>query len=377
MHYLDHSATTFVLPEAAEAACRVMTQQFGNPSSVHKMGIEASGILEDARRSVASLMGADPSEITFTSCGTEAINTAVFGAAHRRGRGKHIVTTAIEHSATLNACRRLEQEGYEVTYLEPEEGGHISVADLRAALRPDTVLLTCMLVNNEVGTILPVKEFGKLLRKKCPNALFHIDAVQGLARIPIKPRLWNADLLSVSGHKIGAPKGIGALYIRKGVHIAPLLYGGGQERGLRPGTEPLPNIAAFGTACRLRASCIEQNAARVSELADYLETQLAQRFPWAVQNGSPDLPYVRNYSFPGCKSEVLLRVLEMHEVYVSSGSACNKGRASHVLAAMKLPHERIDSALRISFSPSNTEADIDALLDAVAEGAQRLKRDET
>ena len=264
MHYLDHSATTFVLPEAAEAACRVMTQQFGNPSSVHKMGIEASGILEDARRSVASLMGADPSEITFTSCGTEAINTAVFGAAHRRGRGKHIVTTAIEHSATLNACRRLEQEGYEVTYLEPDEGGHISVADLRAALRPDTVLLTCMLVNNEVGTILPVKEFGKLLRKKCPNALFHIDAVQGLARIPIKPRLWNADLLSVSGHKIGAPKGIGALYIRKGVHIAPLLYGGGQERGLRPGTEPLPNIAAFGTACRLRASCIEQNAARVS-----------------------------------------------------------------------------------------------------------------
>ena len=377
MHYLDHSATTFVLPEAAEAACRVMTQQFGNPSSVHKMGIEASGILEDARRSVASLMGADPSEITFTSCGTEAINTAIFGAAHRRGRGKHVVTTAIEHSATLNACRRLEQEGYEVTYLEPDEGGHISVADLRAALRPDTVLLTCMLVNNEVGTILPVKEFGKLLRKKCPNALFHIDAVQGLARIPIKPKLWNADLLSVSGHKIGAPKGIGALYIRKGVHIAPLLYGGGQERGLRPGTEPLPNIAAFGTACRLRASCIEQNAARVAELADYLETRIAQRFPWAVQNGSPDLPYVRNYSFPGCKSEVLLRVLEMHEVYISSGSACNKGRASHVLAAMKLPHERIDSALRISFSPSNTEADIDALLDAVAEGAQRLKRDET
>lgn len=377
MHYLDHSATTFVLPEAAEAACRVMTQQFGNPSSVHKMGIEASGILEDARRSVASLMGADPSEITFTSCGTEAINTAIFGAAHRRGRGKHVVTTAIEHSATLNACRRLEQEGYEVTYLEPDEGGHISIADLRAALRPDTVLLTCMLVNNEVGTILPVKEFGKLLRKKSPNALFHIDAVQGLARIPIKPRLWNADLLSVSGHKIGAPKGIGALYIRKGVRIAPLLYGGGQERGLRPGTEPLPNIAAFGTACRLRASCIEQNAARVAELADYLETRIAQRFPWAVQNGSPDLPYVRNYSFPGCKSEVLLRVLEMHEVYVSSGSACNKGRASHVLAAMKLPHERIDSALRISFSPSNTEADIDALLDAVAEGAQRLKRDET
>ncbi|MDO5549518.1 MAG: cysteine desulfurase family protein [Eubacteriales bacterium] len=377
MHYLDHSATTFVLPEAAEAACRVMTQQFGNPSSVHKMGIEASGILEESRRQVAAILHADPSEITFTSCGTEAINTAIFGAAHRKGRGKHIVTTAIEHSATLHACRRLEQEGYDVTYLEPDATGHISLSDLRTALRPDTVLLTCMLVNNEVGTVLPVKEFGKLLRKKSPHALFHIDAVQGLARLPIKPKLWNADCISVSGHKIGAPKGIGALYLRKGVHIAPLFYGGGQERGLRPGTEPLPNIAAFGTACRLRLPQLEENAQHVGALADYLDKQIAQRFPWAVPNGAPDIPYVRNYSFPGCKSEVLLRVLEMHEVYVSSGSACNKGRASHVLAAMKLPHDRIDSALRISFSPSNTTEDIDALLDAVEEGAQRLKRDET
>lgn len=375
MHYLDHSATTFVLPEAAEAAVRVMTQQFGNPSSVHKMGIEASDILERARSQAAAIMNAELSELTFTSCGTEAINTAIFGAAHRRGRGKHIVTTAIEHSATLNACKRLEQEGFEVTYLQPDETGHVALSKLRSALREDTILLTCMLVNNEVGTVLPVKEFGKLLRKKCPNALFHIDAVQGLARIPIKPKLWNADFVSVSGHKIGAPKGIGALYIKKGVHIAPLLYGGGQERGMRPGTEPMPNIAAFGTACELKRQQIDENARKVQQLADYLDEQIHTRFPWAVQNGQPDIPYVRNYSFPGCKSEVLLRVLEMHEVYVSSGSACNKGRASHVLAAMKIPHERIQSALRISFAPSNTTEDIDALLDAVAEGAQRLKRD--
>lgn len=375
MHYLDHSATTFVLPEAAEAAVRVMTQQFGNPSSVHKMGIEASDILERARSQAAAIMNAELSELTFTSCGTEAINTAIFGAAHRRGRGKHIVTTAIEHSATLNACKRLEQEGFEVTYLQPDETGHVALSELRSALREDTILLTCMLVNNEVGTVLPVKEFGKLLRKKCPNALFHIDAVQGLARIPIKPKLWNADFVSVSGHKIGAPKGIGALYIKKGVHIAPLLYGGGQERGMRPGTEPMPNIAAFGTACELKRQQIDENARKVQQLADYLDEQIQTRFPWAVQNGQPDIPYVRNYSFPGCKSEVLLRVLEMHEVYVSSGSACNKGRASHVLAAMKIPHERIQSALRISFAPSNTTEDIDALLDAVAEGAQRLKRD--
>ncbi len=375
MHYLDHSATTFVLKEAAEAAVRVMTEQFGNPSSVHKMGIEASGILEAARANAAAILGASPSEITFTSCGTESINTAIFGAAHRRGRGKHIITTAIEHSATLNACKRLEQEGFEVTYLEADETGHVRLSDLREALRPDTILLTCMLVNNEVGTVLPVKEFGNLLKKKCPHALFHIDAVQGLARMPIKPKLWNADFISVSGHKIGAPKGIGALYIKKGVHIAPLLYGGGQERGMRPGTEALPNIAAFGTACQLRMEQLNDNAAKVQELADYLDAQIAERFPWAVQNGTPDVPYVRNYSFPGCKSEVLLRVLEMHEIYVSSGSACNKGRASHVLAAMKIPHENIQSALRISFSPSNTAEDIDALLNAVEEGAKRLKRE--
>ncbi len=375
MHYLDHSATTFVLPEAADAACRVMTQQFGNPSSVHRMGIQAAGILENARAQVASLMNAAPSEITFTSCGTEAINMAIFGAAHRRGRGKHIITTAIEHSATLNACKRLEQEGFEVTYLAPDAEGHVSLADVRAALRPDTVLLTCMYVNNEVGTALPVKEFGKLLKKRNPDALFHVDAVQALARVPIKPSLWNADMVSVSGHKIGAPKGIGALYLRKGVHIAPLLVGGGQERGLRSGTEPLPNIAAFGTACAIREAQIESNYARVESLAQYLDEHLAQRFPWAVPNGAPDVPHVRNYSFPGCKSEVLLRILEMHEVYVSSGSACNKGRASHVLAAMAVPHERIQSALRISFSPSNTTEDIDALLDALEEGAQRLKRD--
>ncbi|HBI64326.1 MAG TPA: cysteine desulfurase [Clostridiales bacterium] len=373
MHYLDHAATTAVLPEAAALACRVMTEQFGNPSSVHKMGIEASGILETARRRTAALLGCTPAEITFTSCGTEATNTAIAGACRRRGRGRHIITTAIEHAATLNTVRRMEQEGFAVTYLEPDSSGHISAEQLRAAVRPDTVLLTCMLANNEVGTLLPVKEFGKILRKKAPEALFHIDAVQGLARIPIRPKQWNADLISVSGHKIGAPKGIGALYIRKGVHIAPLIVGGGQERGMRSGTEALPNIAAFGEACRLRGEQMEENYAAVEALCAYLEEGLAERFPWAVVNGAPDIPHVRNVSFPGCKSEVLLRVLEMHEVYVSSGSACARGHASHVLAAMKLDPARLDSALRISLAPSNTKADIDALLDALEEGTRRLR----
>ena len=374
MHYLDHAATTAVLPEAAALACQVMTEQFGNPSSVHKMGIEASGIVETARRHVAAILNAEPSEITFTSCGTEATNTAIFGACRRRGQGKHIITTAIEHAATLNTVHKLEQEGVEVTYLQPDADGHISVSDLREAIRPDTVLLTCMLANNEVGTVLPVKEFGKILKKKAPKALFHIDAVQGLARLPIKPKLWNADFISVSGHKIGAPKGIGALYIKKGTRIAPLMYGGGQERGMRPGTEAVPNIAAFGEACRVRLEQMDENYAKVQALCDRLTAGIAARFSWAKYNGKHDIPHVVNVSFPGCKSEVLLRILEMHDVYVSSGSACSKGKASHVLAAMKVDHADIDSALRISFAPSNTEEDVDALLDALEEGTARLRR---
>lgn len=374
MHYLDHAATTAVLPEAAALACQVMTEQFGNPSSVHKMGIEASGIVETARRHVAAILNAEPSEITFTSCGTEATNTAIFGACRRRGQGKHIITTAIEHAATLNTVHKLEQEGFEVTYLQPDADGHIFVSDLREAIRPDTVLLTCMLANNEVGTVLPVKEFGKILKKKAPKALFHIDAVQGLARLPIKPKLWNADFISVSGHKIGAPKGIGALYIKKGTRIAPLMYGGGQERGMRPGTEAVPNIAAFGEACRVRLEQMDENYAKVQVLCDRLTAGIAARFSWAKYNGKHDIPHVVNVSFPGCKSEVLLRILEMHDVYVSSGSACSKGKASHVLAAMKVDHADIDSALRISFAPSNTEEDVDALLDALEEGTQRLRR---
>lgn len=374
MHYLDHAATTAVLPEAADIAYRAMTEQFGNPSSVHKMGIEASGMMETARRQVAALLNAEPSEITFTSCGTEATNTAIYGACRRKGRGKHIITTAIEHSATLNTVKQLEREGFDVTYLQPDESGHIAISDVRGAIRPDTVLLTCMLANNEVGTLLPVREIGKLLKKQAPDAYFHIDAVQGLARVPIRPRQWNADFISVSGHKIGAPKGVGALYIRKGVHIAPLMAGGGQERGMRPGTEAVPNIAAFGEACRVRQGQMEQNYTKVEELCKQLKEGVARRFPWAIYNGMNDIPHVVNISFPDCKSEVLLRVLEMHQVYVSSGSACARGKASHVLAAMKLDHSRIDSALRISFAPSNTPEDVEALLDALDEGTKRLKR---
>jgi cysteine desulfurase len=375
MHYLDHSATTFVLPEAAQKAMYAMTEAFGNPSSQHRMGLEASGILKESRQAVAKAIGAEPSEVVFTSCGSESINTALFGACRKnRGRGKHIISTAIEHAATRKSLAQLEHDGFTVTCLQPDATGHISLDDFAAALRPDTILLTCMLVNNETGVLLPVGEMGRLLKQKNPQALFHIDAVQGLFRVPLTPKKWKCDLMSVSGHKIGAPKGIGALYIARGLHLAPLVLGGGQEGGMRSGTEAVPNIAAFGEACRIRAAHFTQDVAHVQELNEYLRARVEQELPWAEWNGQGDVPHVVNLSLPGCKSEVMLRVLGEDEVYVSAGSACSKGRESPVLRAMGLDKARIDSALRISFAPSNSKEDVDALLEGLKRGAKMLKR---
>ncbi len=375
MHYLDNSATTPVLREAADMALRVMCSDFGNPSSQHRLGITASGILKSAREHVAEAMGASSKEITFTSGGTESINTALFGGCHKNFRsGKHIISTAMEHAATQNALKKLQDEGFEITYLQPNSTGHIDIQQFTEALRDDTILVTCMLVNNEVGSRFPVEEMGKVLKKKCPKALFHIDAVQGLFRVPLTPQKWNCDLMSVSGHKIGAPKGIGALYTRHGVKIPPLLYGGGQEGGFRPGTEPLPNIAAFGEVCRLRSQTLAQDSAHIAQLSAVLRQRIAQEIPFAEQNGTNDIPHVLNYSFSGCKSEVMLRILETEDVYVSAGSACSKGHESPVLRAMAISKKRIDSALRISLAPFNTNEDIDAFIKAVLKGAAILRR---
>ncbi|MGM9613639.1 MAG: cysteine desulfurase family protein [Butyricicoccus sp.] len=375
MHYLDNSATTCVLPEAAEAAMKTMLEGFGNPSSQHRLGIEAARLLKDSRELVAEALGAQPGEVFFTSGGSEAINTAIFGAAFKnRHNGKHIITTAIEHAATRNACKRLESEGYEVTYLLPDADGHIALEDFTAALREDTILASVMLVNNEVGTVLPVAEMGKALSRKCPKALFHVDAVQGLFRVPLTPKKWNCQLLSVSGHKIGAPKGVGALYMQKGVNLRPYIVGGGQESGMRSGTEPLPNIAAFAEACRIRMREMSKDLQHVAGLNAYLRERVAAELPWAQWNGTADVPHVANLSLPGCKSEVMLRVLESDEVYVSAGSACSKGKESPVLKAMGLDKKRIDSALRISFAPFNTRDDVDALVTALQKGAKMLRR---
>lgn len=375
MHYLDNSATSRVLPQAAQAAMDAMLEHFGNPSSQHKMGIDAARLLKESRETVADALGAQQGEVIFTSGGTEAINTAIFGAAFKnRHNGKHIITTEIEHAATKNACKRLESEGFEVTYLQTDADGHVSADDFAAALREDTILASVMLVNNEVGTVMPVEQMGALLRRKCPKALFHVDAVQGLFRVPLTPKKWNCQLLSVSGHKIGAPKGIGALYMQKGVNLRPYIVGGGQEGGMRSSTEPLPGIAAFATACRVRQDRLQQDLQHVAELNAYLRERVAAELPWAQWNGCADVPHVANLSLPGCKSEVMLRVLEGHEVYVSAGSACSRGKESPVLKAMGLDKKRIDSALRISFAPFNTREDVDALIDGLLEGAAMLRR---
>lgn len=375
MHYLDNAATTAVLPEAAEAAMHAMRTCFGNPSSLHKMGIDASHLLEDSRKTVACALGCLPEETYFTSCGTESTNISLRGAAylnrHKKGR---IITTEIEHAATINTCKQLAAEGYDVVFLKPDETGHITPAALADALTEDTFLLSCQLVNNEIGTVQPVAELGAMLRAKAPRALFHIDAVQGLARVKLTPKKWNCDLMSVSGHKIGAPKGIGALYVKKGLRLPPLMFGGGQEKGIRPGTEALPNIAAFAKACEIRMAHFDEDFQHVQSLADYLHTQVAALLPDAAFNGAGDIPHVVNLSLPGCKSEVLLHVLEGDEVYVSSGSACSKGKQSGVLKALGLPKARTDSALRVSFCPSNTTEDIDTFITAAQKGVKLFKR---
>ena len=308
MHYLDNAATTRVLPEAAEAAVHAMCEEFGNPSSLHRMGLEASHLLEDSRRTVASALGCLPEEVYFTACGTESTNISLRGAAHlNRHKKGRIITTEIEHAATVNTAKQLAADGFDVVFLAPDATGHITPEVLSEALTEDTILLSCQLVNNEIGTVQPVEQLGKLLKAKAPKALFHIDAVQGLCRVRLTPKKWNCDLMSVSGHKIGAPKGIGALYVKKGLRLPPLTFGGGQERGMRPGTEAVPNIAAFAKACEIRMAHFDEDYAHVQELADYLKQQVSAELPDAVINGAGDIPHVVNLSMPGCKSEVMLR----------------------------------------------------------------------
>ena len=356
--YLDNAATTRVCPEAARAALEVMTEGFGNPSSGHAAGRAAAARLAEDRAVVAQRLGCAAEELYFTSCGTEGDNWSIHAAMEfNKRRGRHIVVSAIEHSAVLEPVRALAAQGCEVTYLKPDKSGRIRCEDLQAALRPDTALVSLMLVNNELGTLQPVRQAAEAIRRSGCPALLHTDAVQAFLKVPFTPAELGADLLTVSGHKIRAPKGIGVQYVRRGLEPSPLLLGGGQEQGRRPGTEPTAQIAALAAACR---AWDDSFPAHLSALKQYaLETLAAVPGLEVVSAG--DAPHICAVSLPGYPSEMLVRDLSDQGVSVSSGSACHKGKPSHVFAALGLPKRTLMGVLRISFSPENTRADVDAL----------------
>ena len=372
--YFDNSSTTRVCREAADRVMEMMTENYGNPSSLHALGFRAERAMEEARAAVASSLGAETEEIFFTSGGTESDNLALFGAAHAlKKRGNRIVTTQIEHPAVLNTMKRLEQEGFSVVYLKPDSFGRVGADSICAAVDRHTVLVSLMQVNNEVGSILPVEAAAEAIRACGAPALLHVDAVQAFGKLPLRPRETGIDLLSVSAHKIHGPKGAGALYVRRGVRLVPRACGGGQERNLRPGTESTPLIAGFGAAVRALPDPARERE-RMAALSAHCRAGLGE-IPGVAFNSAPDaLPYILNFSVPGIRAETMLHFLSDKGIYVSSGSACSKGRASHVLAAMGLPKERIDSALRLSFSRFSTEEETDRFAEALRQGVASLAR---
>ncbi len=366
MIYLDNSATTKPCKEAVEAMTYALTDAWGNPSALYSFGIDTAHKLRDARTKVAAAMGAEHDRIFFTSGGTEADNWAIFGTVQRLGkRGKHIVTTAIEHHAVLNCMKRLEEQGFEVTYLQPDSLGNISVSDLQAALRKDTILVSCMMVNNETGSVLPIAQMARLTHKLCPNAFFHTDAVQGFLKVPFSAKALGADLISVSSHKIHGPKGAGALYISPKLKSFPaLLLGGGQEAGYRSGTEATPAIFGFAAAASAGAGSMKADITREKTLLEYTTMELC-KLEGITVNGAHEAPHVLSLSIPGVPTQNSINILQESGICVSAGSACAKGHRSHVLSAMRLPPEIIDSSFRVSLCKDTTKEEIDALVSGV------------
>ena len=369
--YFDYAATTPVRGEVI-AAMTAALEQFGNPSSRYPYGAQAAKRVKEDRATVAQALGCAPDEVFFTSCGTEGDNWAIRkGVEMNRRKGRHIVTTAVEHAAVLETCKDLEQQGYEVTYLKPDKTGHIAVDDLRAALRPDTALVSMMLVNNELGTVFPIAQCVQAVKDYDRGILFHCDAVQGFLKLPTVLTGLGTDLVTVSGHKLGAPKGVGALYVKKGVRLRPLLTGGGQEEGLRSGTEATAQIAGFAEACR-QIMADRTRLERMQAIKDYALDRLKAEIPKLEVISTGDAPHICAVTLPGYKSEVVVRVLGDQGVCISSGSACHKGKPSHVFAALGLPKPWLDGALRISFSPDSTQDEADRLVSALKGAADRL-----
>ena len=371
-HYLDNSATTRVCPEAAQAALDAMLENYGNPSSTYTKGREARKLLERSRRLVAAALGCEASELVFTSCGTESDNWALLSGAEAVSRtGRHVITSAVEHDAVRRAAEELERRGFELTYLKPDRTGAIDPEAVRAALRPDTALVSLMLVNNETGAVTDIAAVSRVLREADSPALLHTDAVQGFMKLKFTPKTLGADLVSVSGHKLHAPKGVGALYIRKGLRLRPYIMGGAQEDGRRAGTEAVPQIAAFGEAARIAKAGLEENIARMRSLKAATEAGLREAAP-EIQILDTAAPHILSVSLPGYRSEVLMNFLEAREIYVSRSSACKKGARSHVLEAIGMEPRLIDGALRIGFSRYNTEDDVAALVEGLRDARATL-----
>ena len=371
--YLDNSATTKPCEKAIKYINNALTATWGNPSSLHILGMQAENIVTNARNATAKLISAKPSEIIFTSCGTEANNTALMSVLARKNRGNRIITTAIEHHSVLETAKRLEGLGFEVIYLKPNSRGVINLCDLENALNDKTLLVSIMLVNNEIGTIQPISDAVKLTKRLSPNAYFHCDAVQAFGKMPINVTKLGVDMLTASGHKIHGPKGIGFLYKSQKCHISPFITGGGQESGMRSGTESVPLIAGLHGAIDDLPN-LDTALLKMREVYDYAKEKLTENGLAEINSFDSGLPYILNISVLGYKSETLLHFLESRDIYVSSGSACAKGSTSYVLKELGLNDKYIDSMLRLSFSRDTEKQDIDKLFDALKDAKLKLRK---
>ena len=378
--YLDYNATTPVEQEVLDAMLPYFTADFGNASSIHTFGQKARDAVEAAREQVATLLGGRQQEIIFTSGGTESDNHAIFGIASPSPTSStarpHVITTLVEHEAVLNACQALEKQGVDVTYLSVDQDGLVDLEDLRRALRPETVLITIMHANNELGTVQPLEEIGRIAQEA--DVYFHTDAVQSVGKIPIDVNQLHVDLLSVSGHKLYAPKGIGALYVRGGTRVRQFLYGGHHQRGFRPGTENVSGIVGFGKAAEIAQGLLAQDAKRLSALRDQLEHGLLHRVPHSRINGgrAPRTPNTTNLLFPGIEGEALLIALDLKGLACSTGAACSSGAVepSHVLTAIGLPPEEARASLRLSLGRHTTQADVDFAIQVVPAAVAQLRQ---
>lgn len=370
--YLDNSATTPLCKSARDEMVNAIENIWGNPSSLHEKGIEADLLLKNARKALAALLSCTEKEIIFTSGGTEGNNLAVFGAAHAgRRRGNRIITSAVEHPSVSKAFDRLEGEGFEVIRIPTDKKGLVDLTALENAVNEKTVLISIMAVNNEVGTVEPFEELSKIAKCKGSPALIHVDAVQAFGKIPLTPKKWGIDLMTVSSHKIHGPKGVGALFVKEGTRLSPVAAGGGQERDIRPGTEPMPAIAGFTGA--MKELKIKDSLAGLTELRDYLVSELEKRDFVTINSPENALPYIVNLSLKGLRSETVLNLLSDMEIYISSGSACSKGHKSPVLTAMGLDDSIIDSSLRVSMSRFTTRQQLDYFLQGI-DTAQKVIR---